>query len=148
MRPATKDFVLAAIRIALAVTFVYAAATKVSNMELFAEETANYRLLPAQLVPFFSVCLCGVEILAGALLLVGLAVPAAAAVTGVMLIAFIVALTQALLRGINLTCGCFGGAELASWKDIFRDFLMLAACALILKYGGGRLRGSLACRRC
>jgi uncharacterized membrane protein YphA (DoxX/SURF4 family) len=119
--------------------FAWAALTKVPNMELFAEETANYRLLPPVLVPLFAVCLAGVEILSGALMVLGVAIRANAAVVGLMLVAFIIALTQALLRGIDLRCGCFGGEELASWWTVARDVVMLAACVPLWKWGGGRL---------
>jgi len=137
--PRAKEILLALTRIVLGALFAWAALTKVPNMELFAEETANYRLLPASLVSLFAVCLAGVEILSGALMVVGVAVRASAAVVSLMLVAFIVALSQALLRGIDLRCGCFGGAELASWGTVARDAVMLAACLPLLKAGGGRL---------
>jgi putative oxidoreductase len=139
MSPRVKEVVLALVRIVLGVLFAWAAVTKIPNMELFAEETANYRMLPAQLVSLFAVCLAGVEILSSALMVLGVAVRACAGVVGLMLVAFIVALSQALLRGINLTCGCFGGSELASWWTVARDVVMLAACVPLWKAGGGRL---------
>ena len=139
MSPRLKEIVLALLRVGLGALFAWEALTKIPNMELFAEETANYRLLPAALVPAFTVCLLGVEILAGGLLVAGLAVRAAAAMTGLMLVAFIVALSQALLRGINLQCGCFGGTELATWGTVARDVVMLAGCLPLLLWGGGRL---------
>jgi uncharacterized membrane protein YphA (DoxX/SURF4 family) len=138
MKPAHKDLLLLVVRVALGITFAYSSLTKIPNMELFAEETANYRFLPALMVPLFAVCLTGVEILAGALLVAGIAVRAAVMVTGLMLVAFIIALSQALLRGIDLSCGCFGGAELASWWTVARDVVMLGACAVLLKWGSGR----------
>ena len=53
-----------------------------------------------------------------------------------MLVAFIVALSQALLRGIDLRCGCFGGSELASWWTVARDVVMLVAFGAGLTWGG------------
>lgn len=139
MRPDLKPLLLAALRIALGAAFAYAALSKVPDMAQFAEETANYRLLPAQLVPSFTVALAGVEVLAGVLLLLGVAVRPAAAVTAAMLVAFIVALSQALLRGIDLRCGCFGGEDLATWGTVARDVVMVAACLPLWKWGGGSL---------
>jgi uncharacterized membrane protein YphA (DoxX/SURF4 family) len=134
-----KSAALALVRIALGVTFAYAAATKLPNMQQFAEETANYRILPAALVPLFSVMVAGVEIFSGAMLVVGAMVRAAASIVGALLVVFIIALSAALMRGIDLRCGCFGGAELASWGTVWRDVVMLAAALLVLKFGGGRL---------
>lgn len=144
MSPRVRDLLLAAARIVLGALFAWAAVTKIPNMELFAEETANYRLLPASLVALFAVTLAGVEILSGALLVLGIAVRASASIVGLMLVAFIVALSQALLRGIDLRCGCFGGTELATWGTVARDAAMLLACLPLLKWGGGRLRPSRA----
>lgn len=134
-----KEIALAVTRVVLGVLFAWAAVTKIPNMQLFAEETANYRMLPAVLVSLFAVCLAGVEILSSLLLVLGVAVRASAAVVGLMLVAFVIALSQALLRGIDLRCGCFGGSELASWWTVVRDLAMLAACVPLLKFGGGRL---------
>ena len=137
--PRIKDLALAVVRIALGVLFAWAALTKLPNMELFAEETANYRMLPASLVSLFAVCVAGVEVLSSALLILGIAARAAASVIAVLLVAFIVALSQALLRGIDLRCGCFGGAELASWGTVARDVAMLGFCVPLVLAGGGRL---------
>jgi len=135
-----RELLLAALRIALGALFAWAALTKLPNMELFAEETANYRLLSPGMVSAFAVCLAGVEILSGLLLVLGVAVRASAALAAMMLVAFIAALSQSLLRGIDLRCGCFGGSELASWWTVGRDALMLGACVPLLLAGGGRLR--------
>jgi putative oxidoreductase len=127
------------LRIILGGLFMWAAFTKVPNMGLFAEQTAAYRLLPPGLVSVFAVCLVGVEILSGTLMVLGIAVRACAAVAMLMLGAFILALLQSLLRGIDLSCGCFGGSDPASWWTVGRDVLLLAACAPLVLLGGGRL---------
>jgi uncharacterized membrane protein YphA (DoxX/SURF4 family) len=139
MSPRAKEILLAVTRIVLGVMFVWSASSKFPNMQLFAEETANYRMLPAVLVSFFAVSLSGVELLTGVLTTLGVAVRAAASIMGLMLVAFIIALSQALLRGIDLRCGCFGGSELASWWTVARDVVMLAACVPLIRAGGGRL---------
>jgi putative oxidoreductase len=139
---------LLALRLVLGAVFVYAAVTKLPNMQQFAEETANYRLLPAGLVAPLASCLVGVEVLAGLALVVGLAVRGAAAIAFALLCLFIAALSQALLRGIDLRCGCFGGTELASWSTVGRDVLLLAACVPLLWRGGGPFAlGELLARR-
>ncbi|MGC4122382.1 MAG: MauE/DoxX family redox-associated membrane protein [Myxococcales bacterium] len=139
MSPRVKEILLALIRVGMGVAFVWSASSKFPNMQVFAEETANYRMLPAVLVSFFAVSLAGVELLTGILTTLGVAVRATASVMGLMLVAFIIALSQALLRGIDLRCGCFGGSELASWWTVARDVAMLAACLFLAKAGGGRL---------
>lgn len=140
MKGRTMDLSLAFARLALGGLFIWAALTKLPNIEEFAEEMANYRMLPAALVPLFSAGLIGVELLAGTLMVLGVSVRATALILGSLLSAFIVALSQALLRGIDLRCGCFGGADLVTWDTVGRDVVLLGFCVPLLRFGGGRLR--------
>jgi uncharacterized membrane protein YphA (DoxX/SURF4 family) len=130
---------VAVVRLALGGLFLWAAATKVPDMAAFAESVANYRLLPAALVPAVSAAVIGVEIAVGALLVSGRLARGAALVAASLLAVFTVGLAQALLRGIDLRCGCFGGTESATWWTVLRDLAMLAGAALVLARGPGRL---------
>jgi uncharacterized membrane protein YphA (DoxX/SURF4 family) len=134
---ARKSALLLALRVVLGGLFVWAAATKLPDMPLFAEEMANYRLLPAPLVPWLAAALPGIEILAGLLLAAGAWTRASALVIDGMLLAFIAGLSQALLRRIDLRCGCFGGSDEATWATVARDVAMLAAGLPPLVWGGG-----------
>jgi len=73
----------------------------------------------------------GIEILCGIALITGVLDRPAAALTAILLLAFNAFLAQALLRGIDLRCGCFGGDEPASWWTVGRDLLMLAAALAV-----------------
>lgn len=126
-----RRFALAALRVALGVIFVYAATTKLADVRQFAEEIANYQLLPAAAVPAFAAAVMGIELCAGTMLIVGAFTRAAATVIGALLVVFIVGLSQALVRGVDLRCGCFGGAEPATWGTVARDVVMLAAAGLL-----------------
>jgi len=132
-----KRIVLAASRIVIGALFVYAAATKMEDLRLFAEEIANYQLLPASLVPLVAAALPGIEIAAGLLLMAGLWTRPAAALVSAMLVVFIAGLSQALLRGIDLRCGCFGGSDEATWGTVVRDVAMLVLAVLVLVGGPG-----------
>jgi len=135
-----RQQVLALVRIALGVAFVYAALGKVPNMAAFAEDVANYRLVPAAAVPALGSALVGVELLAGLALVAGVAARGAALVVSVLLGAFVVALSQALVRGIDLDCGCFGGKGPVSWSAVARDLVLLGGGLLVVWLGPGRLR--------
>jgi len=69
----------------------------------------------------------------GIALVIGVMDRPAAAVLAVLLAAFIALLAQALLRGIDLRCGCFGGDERASWWTVVRDLVMLAAAVAVAR---------------
>jgi putative oxidoreductase len=126
-----RRIALALLRIAVGALFIYAAWTKLPAFDAFAEEIANYRLLPPSLVPFFAAGLPGIELLAGAMLVTNRWPRSAALLLSILLAVFIGALSQALLRGINLTCGCFGGAEVATWGTVARDGVILG-CTLAI----------------
>jgi putative oxidoreductase len=124
-----------AARLALGVTFAWAVVTKLPDLRTFAEEVANYQLLPSGLVPFATVAFVGLELVAAVALLLGRWVRAASLLSGALLVAFIVALTQALVRGIDLRCGCFGGADLATWGTVARDVVLLGVSGASWKWG-------------
>jgi putative oxidoreductase len=124
---------LLASRLVLGAVFLYAAATKLPDMAGFAQDLANFRLVPPGLVPYGASAVVGIELVLGLALTSGLAArPAALAAAG-LLVVFLGALAQALLRGIDLRCGCFGGNELASWWTVARDALLLVPAALALR---------------
>ena len=125
-----------ACRLALGGIFLYAAVTKVPDMAGFAQDVANYRLLPAALVPWAAAAVVGIEIAVGFALVIGLFTRAAALVAGGMLVVFIAGLAQALLRGIDLKCGCFGGDDAATWATVVRDVAMLTPAVVLLALPG------------
>lgn len=124
--------VLLASRLALGAVFLYAAATKVPDMAAFAQDFANFRIVPARLVPYGASAVVGIEVVLGLALALGLAARAAALAAAGVLAVFVGALAQALLRGIDLRCGCFGSDELASWWTVGRDALLLVPAAVLV----------------
>ena len=97
--------VLLACRVVLGALFIWAAVTKLPDMAAFAQDVANYRVVPAALVPFVASAVIGIELLAGLALMAGVMTRPAATVIAGLLAVFTLFLTQALLRGIDLRCG-------------------------------------------
>jgi hypothetical protein len=84
-------------------------------------------------VPWIASAVVGIELLAGIALVFGFLVRPAAVVIAGLLAIFTALLSQALLRGIDLRCGCFGGEERASWWTVARDLIMLAAAVAVAR---------------
>ena len=127
-----SNFVL---RLIICGTFVYAALDKIMHPDQFARIIYNYHQVPGQLINIFALFLPWVEIISGVLIIVGYWEKAATLIIGGMLVMFIIALSQALIKGVNIECGCFSTTSKAKGpvKDlIFRDALMLLACGIIL----------------
>jgi uncharacterized membrane protein YphA (DoxX/SURF4 family) len=96
-----------------------------------------YDLLPEAVVPTVGHGLPILEIVVGVLLVAGAATRVAAGVSFLLQIAFIVGISAAWARGLQIECGCFGGGGTAAnasdkypW-DIARD-TGLAVLSLLL----------------
>lgn len=114
------------IRIALGIIFIVAAYPKIIRPDEFADGINNYRILPYFLVNIMAICLPWVELLFGLFLVFGLRLKAVSFGVLVLMVVFITALISAWVRGIDITCGCFGtGGEIVSYKEIIRDFAFL-----------------------
>jgi len=86
-----------------------------------------YELLPIWLANAFGIILPWLEMGAGLLLIVGVAVRYAAIFGSVLMVAFIIAIAQAWARGLSIDCGCFGDggavdpSETKYLQSILRD---------------------------
>jgi uncharacterized membrane protein YphA (DoxX/SURF4 family) len=101
------------LRVALGVVFVVASLDKIQYPDQFAKNIANYKLLPYQWIHGVAIALPWLEIIVGSLLIMGIWIKANALLTVSMLLAFIFAVSQALWRQLDISCGCFSTDPLA-----------------------------------
>jgi uncharacterized membrane protein YphA (DoxX/SURF4 family) len=123
-----------ALRYVLGFIFVYAAIEKIAVPEEFAKTILNYRILPLAAVNMFAVVLPWVELLAGLGLIAGISVRSNAAIILGMLIVFSIAIAIALVRGLDISCGCFGTASAAKvgWSRLGEDIAMIIGAWIVL----------------
>jgi putative oxidoreductase len=97
-------------RLFIGILFVFSGITKMMEpVEEFALQIEQYVFLPQVLITPFAMVLPWVELVFGALLLLGIWVKLDSAILGLTMLSFIIAISQAMIRGIGLTdCGCFG----------------------------------------
>lgn len=122
------------LRILIGATFVFAAVDKVFHPDQFARIIYNYHILPGQFINAFALLLPWIELIAGVFIIVGYWEKVSALIIGGLLAMFIVALSMALVKGVNIECGCFSTTSRAKGpvKDlIIRDAVLLIGCALI-----------------
>jgi len=131
------------LRLVVGAAFVWAGLGKIADPVSFSDAIVNYRLVPAWMITPMAATLPALEIVAGACLIVGLFARGAALVASGLLGVFTVAIVQAIVRGINVDCGCFGaGSEAAAgigWREVVRDLALLAAAAHVVVYDRGIL---------
>ena len=119
------------LRLLVGGAFVVAGALKVLQPATFAADIGNYRLLPHGAINLLAITLPWIEVAAGALLVLGFWRRASAVVIAVMLIIFLGAIGQALARGLDVRCGCFGTVEArkVSVLALGQDITLLAMAA-------------------
>jgi uncharacterized membrane protein YphA (DoxX/SURF4 family) len=107
-----RDAFLLVLRFALGTLLIVAGGLKLRDPNKFALEIGNYQLLP-EWAPVMAATLPAIEIVLGAALMI-LPRPwrqGAAAAATVLMAMFTFVVTAALVRGVNIECGCFGGGE-------------------------------------
>jgi len=138
-RPATG----AACRLLLGGVFVYTAVSKLTNPAEIAPLINGYRLLHPDLVNLAAITLPWVEFVAGALLIFGIAPQSAALVVAGLLGLFMGAAFLAVVRGLEIECGCFFpfmGSERLDAAFFVRDAVLLAMALQALVWPSSFLR--------
>jgi len=130
---------------ALGAVFVYASLDKIAQPAAFARIVYHYRLIgPNELVGplpanVLAVTLPWVEMVAGLALIAGVWRCEAAGLSALLLVAFLGAVTWALLHGIDIeNCGCFsvsGTGRSAGIKLILQDLGLLAMAVVVATIG-------------
>ena len=146
-RPRTRSklrFVLLAGRILLGLIFIYAAYAKLhfagawhlrDYYFFFAMGIDSYKMLPLSVVQWMAKILPWMELVLGAMLVVGAGVRWAGLVVSALLVVFMIALAHAALGGLEINCGCFGNNSVKPSTELARDVGLLAV-ALAVTVGG------------
>ncbi len=113
-------------RFILGIMMMYASFSKIADPKEFASLIDNYQFLPYSLTNLMAIFLPWVELYVGACLILGIFVDGAALLTMGMMLMFIIALSQATIRGLDIECGCFTGASKVGVSRILEDILWLA----------------------
>lgn len=130
------------LRLIIGGIYVYVAWNKLVNPEEFAKAIKNYDMLPLQVINIIAITLPYIELFAGLFLIFGFYKKGSSVILGLTLVVFIIALTSAYARGLNIDCGCgFTSTtqEASSKTDllvrIFQDILMLLGVVIIYLFG-------------
>ncbi|MBI4773322.1 MAG: DoxX family membrane protein [Deltaproteobacteria bacterium] len=116
------------LRLGLGSVFIYAAIDKIRHPDMFSQVVYNYKLLPDIAVNLFALVLPWVEAVVGLFLILGLYEWISLTLFNGLLIIFMGALGLSLIRGLDISCGCFSSdptGEKVSWFTLFRDSLVL-----------------------
>ncbi|WP_258044962.1 MauE/DoxX family redox-associated membrane protein [Streptomyces sp. SM11] len=132
-------------RIALAGVWCWAGWAMFLHPETSVYAVRAYRALPEGLVHAVGYGLPVLELALAVLLATGLMTRFAAALSALLLVAFLVAIIQAWARGMSIDCGCFGGGgavdpgQTQYAREIIRDLAFLSLSVLLIRRPRTRL---------
>jgi uncharacterized membrane protein YphA (DoxX/SURF4 family) len=98
-----------AARLLVGGVWIVAGALKLPDPAASVRAVRAYQLLPEAIVPAVGYALPVLEVVVGVMLVIGLLVRANAAVSAVLFVAFVIGISAAWARGLQIDCGCFGG---------------------------------------
>jgi len=129
-----NKWLVLAIRLILGITFIWASIDKIANPGGFALSIYNYRMLPHETINFMAIVMPWLELVTGILIIVGVLMRGSALWIGVMLMVFIIALSSALARGLDIDCGCFSveGGHGVDTGLLIRDILMFFGALIVM----------------
>lgn len=123
-------------RLVVAGTFVMAALPKIQDPTAFATSVTAFRILDTSLSTWVALFLPWLELIIG----LGILIPAirrsSGALIGLLLMLFIALHSSAWMRGLDISCGCFGAETGETTTDyrwlILRNALLLGATLLVI----------------
>lgn len=132
------NLLLLSLRCALALSFLYAGLLKIGDPAEFARGIANYHLLPSGLEIYAGLFVPWLEIVVGASLALGLWARSGALLSFLLSLGFGLFVGSALVRGLDIDCGCFGGESNVGVPHLLANVGMVLFSLLILKFGPGK----------
>lgn len=141
MKTVNNEYFLLTARVVLGIVFIFAGIEKIADPSSFSVAIDNYRLFPDFMINSIAVVLPWVELICGLLLFFGIAVRENAAVMNLLLIFFIFIVIIALIRGLNIECGCFGTAvaEKVGIKKIIENIILLSGSIFLQKFNSSKM---------
>lgn len=123
----------------LGVVFIYASFDKIIHPVASSEAIYNYQILPDVFINLTTIILPWLELILGIMLIIGIWLPGAVIISNGLLITFLGAMLFNLVRGLDISCGCFSTSSAGSLTNIWtvlRDgsFLALAVYLLFIIY--------------
>lgn len=128
-RAVVHPILVIVLRFFLGGIMLYAGGIKLLDMPGMADAIENYRLLPHAWVNLPGILMPALEVVVGICLITGIWLDGALLIVTGLILVFLVAIESAILRGLNINCGCFGlsDSEIVGVKVLLRDGLFLLA---------------------
>jgi putative oxidoreductase len=124
------------LHLALGAVFIYSGVLKLWGLGpiTFTDDIRSFHLLQDPWVAWVAMSLPWLEILSGLAVIFGPCRRGGLLIICGSLLVFLVAIGQAMARGIDISCGCFGHSDRASnaWELFTRDVILLGVGIYLL----------------
>jgi putative oxidoreductase len=121
-----NKYILLVLRLIVGGVFLWAGILKIFDPLEFAQAIANYRIFPRVITVFLALVLPWLEVICGVFLILGIFRNASSLLVSCLLAGFLILIASAILRGLDIDCGCFGRlSQKADYKLILSDSLLL-----------------------
>ncbi len=130
------------LRLALAAIYLIAAVPKILDPWGFALAIRNFRIFPLEIIPPLALWLPPFELLGAIAVVTGVAYRGGLAALGLLSAGFAAGIVSAMVRGLDIDCGCFGSLakSSANLPHLLMN-LVTAAAAFILLASAASTRG-------
>jgi len=129
-----NKYLIFVLRLAAGFFFIYAAETKLFNTAGFAQAIRAYEIIPDSLSTLPAIILPWIELYCGVFLVAGFYTRSSASVAAVLMILFTLNVLIALLRGLDIDCGCgvsISGIDRVSWSKVIENSFIILILLLI-----------------
>jgi len=124
---AKGEWIRLILRLVLGGLFLWSGIAKLKNPIEFADAIRNFEIIGDPFAAVFALFIPWVEIVAALAVMSGLAGRGGAAVLTLSLAVFTIAIASAWMRGLDISCGCFGGSGPINYpRKMIENFALLA----------------------
>ncbi|HTP12538.1 MAG TPA: MauE/DoxX family redox-associated membrane protein [Bacteroidota bacterium] len=130
----SNRYVVVAARILLGLTFIVASIDKIAEPTLFAKAIANYKLISGWPILVAATVLPWVELLCGLSVLSGFYLRGSSLLLFTLLTAFTAAVITGLVRGLDISCGCFTldpEVNKIGWQKILENIGLIVTSTIL-----------------
>jgi len=130
----SNDYIALCLRIVLGFVFIIASVEKVADPAAFANSIGNYKLVAPSIALFVASFLPWIELLSGLALLFGVYPRGSTLLIFIMLVVFTGGVVSAVLRGLDISCGCFTqdpSVGKVGWLKVGENLAMILGSVLL-----------------
>lgn len=126
-----NDYLTLLSRLLIGGMYVAASFYKIIEPAAFAKSIWQYHMMPGSLINLMALILPWLELLIGLALIIGVAYRGSVVWANVLMVVFMIALGTTIVRGIDISCGCFKAGQAATgsaWNSIWFNVVAIVFC--------------------